>query len=300
VIVTLRGSLQAVIAQRQSIEQLLPKFETEETAFERQAEIIQALQGQDPTSAKRAKRAAKLEHKLTECANGSPCNLSMCPVCVHGLRASFVLAATACIDKLRSTKWGPRLPITAFSAVHVCDQYLLGKLAQMDVPLINRRVQRQHQRARFPLVFAGIDLSWDEYIPPRKPPFWQGHIYGVVVGLDVEAVKSAVKHLYPRAASIPRPFQASECSDLPEALSYIIKPGFVKFVRYIDCPRRRPKKPWLRGPLLREMALSLGTYELSVRYTLTGCRFYTDRIDLNRGVRKRLKALALGMTNGPI
>ena len=37
----------------------------------------------------------------------------------------------------------------------------------MKVPLINDRLQRQHLRAGFPAVFAGIDLSWDEYIPPQ-------------------------------------------------------------------------------------------------------------------------------------
>jgi hypothetical protein len=155
--------------------QLLPDFESSNDAFERQSEIIRALKGDDPA-------VARLADKLKACASGSPCNLSMCPICVRRLRASYVLAACKIIRRVQRRG---KLPLTAFSAVHVCDQYLPGQLSQMDVPLINRRVQRQHLRAGFPLVFAGIDLSWDEYIPPRMPPFWQAHIYGVVVGLDV-------------------------------------------------------------------------------------------------------------------
>jgi hypothetical protein len=282
----------------QTIEQLLPNFETEEEAFERQAAIIKALNGQDPASANLAERAADLAERLTECANGHPCNLSMCPICVRDLRESFVLAAKACIDQLRSApNWGPLLTITAFSAIPLSDQYRPGALHQLDLPTFNERIQTQHRRAGFPLVFAGIDLSSDEYIPPKIPPFWQGHVYGVVVGLDVEAVKGAIKHPYPRAASIPKPFYARECLQLPEAISYAIKPGFVRRVSYANYPKRRPDKYWLEPPQLREMALCLGRYELPARYALTGCRRYTERIDLNPGVRKRLKKLALDLMN---
>jgi hypothetical protein len=272
-------------SQARTIQQLLPEFETIEEAFERQAEIIRALKGKHAASAKLEKRARDLAEKLTECANGFPCNLSMCPICVRGLRESFVLAALRLIEGLQRKR---KLPLTAFSAVGGCDQYLPGNLARMELPLINKRVQRQHQRAGFPLVFAGIDLSWDEYIPPNKPPFWQAQMYGVIVGLDVEAVKSAIKHLYSRAPSIPKPFHTRECLKVPEALSYIIKPAFVRQVRYIDHPRRCPLKFWLKASQLREMALCLGRYKLPVRYALTGCRLYRDRIDLNPGVRKRL------------
>jgi hypothetical protein len=110
------------------------------------------------------------------------------------------------------------LAITAFSAISVKDQQSGGKLAQLDLPLINRRIQRQHQRAGFPLVFAGVDVSWNECSPAKKSPFWQAQVYGVVVGLGVDAVKSALKPLYPHAPSIPRPLRVRECTELPEAL----------------------------------------------------------------------------------
>jgi hypothetical protein len=288
-------------SQPQTIKQLLPEFETEQTAFERQSEIIHALKGQDPASGKLADRAANLAEKLRECANGLPCDLSMCPVCVRSLRESFVLAAKACIDQLRSARtWGPLLPISAFCAVPLSDQYPPGTLRKLKLPAFNEKIRARHRRAGLPLVFAGIDISWNEYSPPKAPPFWQGQVYGVVVGLDVEAVKSAIKHLYPHAASIKRPVRVRRCSDLPEALSYAIKPGFVIRVSHIDPDTGRYNTDYygLKPPQLREVALCLGRYKLPARYALTGCRLYSDRIKLNPGVRKRLKKLALAQNSG--
>jgi hypothetical protein len=270
--------------------QLLPDFETEQTAFERQSEMIRALKGDDSA-------AERVAEKLKRCAKGRPCNFSMCPICVRRLRASFVLAACRVIRRVQRRR---TLPVTAFCAVPLRDQFLPGTLDQMNVPLINKRVQRQHQRAGFPLVFAGIDLSWNEYSPPKKPPLWQGQVYGVVVGLDVEAVKRAIKHLYPHAASIHKPLRVRKCSNLPKALSYAIKPAFVRRVSHISATNGRQDIDdyWLKRPQLRELALCLGRYKLPVRYALTGCKRYSDRIELNPDVRKRLKELAMARKGG--
>jgi hypothetical protein len=283
--------------------QLLPDFETEQTAFERQSEMIRALKGRDPKSARLAQRSANLVERLKECSDSSPCNLSICPVCVRSLRASFVLAAKARIDKLQSApKWGALLPITAFQAVPLSDQYMPGMLRKMKAPAFNEKIQARHRRAGFPLVFAGIDVSWNEDSTSKAPPFWQAQLYGVVVGIDVEDVKNAIKRLYPGDTSIKRPLRVRECTDVPRALSYAVKPAFVRRVSYVD-PRTGRDNTYnydLKPPQLRELALCLGRFELPVRYALTGCRRYSDRIKLNSGVRKRLKELALARTAGRI
>src|SRR5437016_1559477 len=118
-------------SQPQTIEQLLPEFETEQTAFERQREMIRALKGHDQA-------AKRLAEKLKRCAKGQQCNLSMCPICVRRLRASFVLAARRVIRRVQRRR---KLPVTAFCAVPLRDQFLPGTLDQMKVPLINKRVQ---------------------------------------------------------------------------------------------------------------------------------------------------------------
>jgi hypothetical protein len=172
------------------------------------------------------------------------------------------------------------------------DQYPVGQLHKLDLPLINKRIQRQHQRAQFPLVFAGVDISFNEASPPTSPPYWQAQVYGIVVGLGVDAVKGALKRLYLGGASVPIPLRVRDCLELPAALSYTIKPQFVRRVSYADATGRpNTRKCSLKAAQARELALCLGRYQLPVRYALTGCRHYRDRIDLNPGVKKRLKQL---------
>jgi len=277
-------------SETDTLTQLLPDFETEQTAFERQSEMIRALNGDDPA-------ATRLADKLKACANGSPCDLSMCPICVRRLRASFVLPALKVIRRVQRKR---KLPITAFSAVLKNGRYPVGNLAKIDLPVINRRVQRQHQRAQFPLVFAGIDISLNEDGRQTRRSHWQVQAYGVVVGLDVDAVKKALQRLYPRTSSAPRPLRVRECCELPEALSYVIKPEFVRRVSYIDdTGRHNTRKCSLKAAQLRELALCLGRYRSSVRHALTGCRLYSDRTDLYPGARRRLKELVLAQNGGP-
>jgi hypothetical protein len=264
------------------IRKRLPKFETRKDVVERRRKIIRALNRGD-------RAATKMAKKLAKCATGHPCKLSTCPSCVRRLRRGFILDALRLVEKLQRRG---KLPITAFSAVSMRDQYPVGQLHKLDLPLINKRIQRQHQRARFPLVFAGVDISFNEASPPTSPPYWQAQVYGIVVGLGVDAVKADLKRLYHGGPSVPKPLWVRVCSELPAALSYTLKPQFVRRVSYTDdTGRPNTRKCSLKPAPARELALCLGRYQLPVRYALTGCRHYRDRIDLNPGVRKRLKRL---------
>jgi hypothetical protein len=225
--------------------------------------------------------------------------MSICPICLRQLRKSFILGAVTCIEELGL---GPQLPIIEFSAISVTySQDLRDSLDLIDLSQINKRIRDQHKRARFPLAFADVEISLNEDRQAYDDPFWQAQVYGVVVGLEIEALKSAIKHLYPHAESISRPLRVRECSNLPKALSYAIKPGFVIRVSHIDRRTGRNNTEYydLKAPQVREMAMSLGRYKLPVRYALTGCRKYSDRIELNPGVRKCLKELAWAQNGGP-
>jgi hypothetical protein len=99
----------------------------------------------------------------------------------------------------------------------------------------------------------------------EEAPFWQGHVYGVVVGIGVEDVKNGIKRLYPRDTSIKRPLRVRECTDVPKALSYAVKPAFVRRVSYVD-PRTGRDNTYnydLKPPQLRELALCLGRYKFA-------------------------------------
>jgi hypothetical protein len=262
-----------------TISQLLPEFETRKQVYVRRYELIRVLKAGDPA-------ARELAHKLAKCAGGEPCGSSTCPVCVWRLRKSFVVGVNNCVKKLRLVQ---QCPITAFSAISSADKHRVEKLYRADLSLINKRVQRQCQRAGLPLVFGGVDISLNEDSPRKKLPFWQLHVYGVVVGQDREAVKRALKHLYGRDGSNPRPFRSRECTNLPKALSYAIKPMFVRRVSYIDHRgSRNTHDVSLKRSQLRELATWLGQYPLSDRCFLTGCRRYGDRIELNPGVKEKI------------
>jgi hypothetical protein len=92
-----------------------------------------------------------------------------------------------------------------------------------------------------------------------------------------------------------RPRRRSHCGSgsaqtyrQPSAI--LIKPQFVRRIGYIDdTGRRNTRKCGLKAAQARELALCLGRYQLPLRHALTGCRRYRDRIELNPGVRQRLK-----------
>jgi hypothetical protein len=263
-----------------TIIKLLPGFETRNQVIGRQRELIRALGGSDGAP-------MDLARMLDECAEGEPCSTAICPVCVRELRESFVLNANKRVAKLRRAH---EFPISAFSAILIDEQHGIGDLYRADLTQINKRLQRQYQRKELPLVFAGIDISLNEDGHQQKSPFWQIHVYGVVVGSNVEALKHALKRLYPPDQSTPRPFLARECTDLPKALSYAIKPFVGRRVGYLNGQRRRDtNKVPLKRTQLRELATWLGQYPLAARYLLIGCRRYGDRIELNPGVKERLR-----------
>jgi hypothetical protein len=257
-----------------SIRQVWPNLETREQARESRDQLVRQLRNGDRST-------RLLADKLANCQKTRRCGLAICPFCVRRLRKGFILDALRLVERLRRRG---KLPITAFPAASIRDQYPVGQLQKLDLAQINKRIQRQHQRAHFPVVFAGVDISFNEASPPKSPPYWQRQVYGIVVGLGVDAVKAALKRLYPAAPSIPRPLRVRECSDLPAALSYLIKPQFVRRIGYIDdTGRQNTRKCGLKAAEARELALCLGRYQLPLRHALTGCRRYRDRIDLNPG-----------------
>src|ERR1700730_747984 len=71
-----------------------------------------------------------------------------------------------------------------------------GQLDQMDLPSINRRIQREHERVGFPLIFAGINISVYEDAPPKTKPRWQMQLDGIVAGLDVDAIEAGIPKYY--------------------------------------------------------------------------------------------------------
>jgi hypothetical protein len=70
----------------------------------------------------------------------------------------------------------------------------------LDLCKINKRVERQHERAGFPLAFAGVEILLDAYGPAKDLLVRQAEVYGIVVGLEIDAVKKAIHREYPSEA----------------------------------------------------------------------------------------------------
>jgi hypothetical protein len=192
-----------------------------------------------------------------------------------------------CIKKLGL---GVQLPIIEFSAVSVRERYCSDSLDLVNLDQVNKRVEAQHERAGFPLAFAAVEILLNEDLRSYDYdfPLWQAQVHGVVVGLEIDAVESAIKREYPSKASRSMPLSLGECSNLAAALKSAIQPNFVR--------NGRPLNGRLKKSQLNEIGLWLSPYEPKVRYVLTGCHFDGNQLKLKRGVRRRLQELTLGET----
>jgi hypothetical protein len=256
-----------------NLRQLLPKFETSQQVRERKANLVKDLM-----AGKRATR--NVGRKLRRCRKNKGCGSPICPRCVRRLRRSFVKGAINCVAQARTTNEIPDDQIVAFSAVLAEERYAAGDLYNADLRKINERLQRRHQRAGLALVFAGVDISWNEDSEERWPPHWQLQVYGVCVGLDVTEIRSRLAKQYPANDTTPKPLRVRRCRNLAKVLSYMIKPYFGRRVSYLDDTGRfNSRKVGLKRQQAQELARWIDNYPLTARYALTGCRRYGSRIE---------------------
>lgn len=260
---------------------MLPGFESRADVRDRLDILARQLSG----GTRQQRRAGRA---LERCRSKAPCEQPICPRCVRQLRRSFVQAALNCIDDLREKCQLKSTPITAFSAILTEEQYAAGDVVNADLHRINERLQRRHQRCHFPLVFAGVDLSFNTPAERWEQPYWQFQVYGVVVGLDRHDTKATLTHLYPKNRNTPRPLRVRKCRNLAKALSYIVKPYFSERVNYRDdTGRMNTRTVRLKAPQIRELTPWLCQYSLTQRYVLTGARRYSDRIEVHKTTLKK-------------
>ena len=263
--------------QLNAFRDILPEFETRQHARARRdllVRVLAALGGQAPA-------ADKLRCTLLGCKKLKRCRSAICPVCVRTLRRRFIKAVLKLVPRFMRQSQIADDRIIAFSAVLPEEQYPVGLLHQADLRRINERLQRRHLRLGLPMVFAGVDVSFNEDSAGRWAPYWQLQVYGIVVGLTQEVVKERLAQLHPATDRVCRPLRSRVCKELPDALSYTIKPMFVRRVSYLDrSGRHNTRKVGLKSSQLGELAAWLGQYPVTVRYILTGCRKSGDRIVL--------------------
>ena len=273
-------------SQTPPIEELWPKFETLDDARERRATLVRQLLHGDHSS-------QKVAAKLADCRGRRRCGSPICPMCVRALRRWFVCETVGCIRGLLSSNpSGLRGREVSFLASPT-EEHRFGKGALPDLQRLNKTLQRRFQRHKFPLAFAGVDVSLNLFNNSIARARWQPHLYGLVVGLTREEVKAALSAYYPPRQRAQRPLHVKNCNSLPPVLSYCIKPYFSRHSGYRD--RRKGHKNNLPEPLkgsqVQELALWLDQYRLSDRYVVRGCRKRGDRIIVYADVRAELLGL---------
>jgi hypothetical protein len=240
-------------AQNVSIRDVWPKFETIKQALKRRNKLARQLQsGDDP--------AKQLAAALLACTSHCRCRSPICPMCVRALRRSFICEAIGCINDLRSANRSAlRDKVVRFSAVPP-DGYPFGDLAGLDLRTLNEKLQKRHERAMFPLVFAGVDISLNVFDNSMSDAYWQPHVYGLVIGRTPDQVHGALSGHYPSGEHSRRPLLVTRCKKLAAVLSYCIKPYFSRRSGYRDDARngrKNNKRQPLNSSQIRELAVWL-------------------------------------------
>jgi hypothetical protein len=102
-------------------------------------------------------------------------------------------------------------------------------------------MQKRHERAEFPVVFAGVDVSLNVFDNSKSTRRWQRQVYGIVIGCTPEQVRTALSGLYPAGKRTPRQLKVNRCDNFAAADSYAIKPYSGRRVSYLavtDADRR--------------------------------------------------------------
>jgi hypothetical protein len=210
------------------------------------------------------------------------CGRPICPVCVERLRRSFILEAAACIAFLMQKR---KFPISSLCADLPGQCYQLGDLRRLDLTSLNRRIRCQYARAGFPLALSGIHLALIEDRRTNAKPVWQARVCSVIAGLAKRDLPASLAGIFP-----PDSWRTSaDDHDVGEALYDTIQPVFYREVidKRRGGPRTRSLK--LQPPQMRELAHWLARYDMSVRYSLVGCRRNHGWVQLDPGVPERLE-----------
>jgi hypothetical protein len=212
-------------------------------------------------------------------------------MCVRALRQWFIRGAFGCINDLRSVNRSAlRGKVVRFSAVPP-EGYRFGDLAALDLRALNEKLQKRHERAMFPLVFAGVDISLNVFDNSMPDAYWQPHVYGLVIGRTPDQIQAALSSHYPSGQHSRRPLLVTRCKKLAAVLSYCIKPYFSRRSGYRDDARdgrKNNRGQALNSSQIRELAVWLNQYRLEGRYLLRGCRKQGSHIVINKGVSSDL------------
>jgi hypothetical protein len=218
-------------------------------------------------------RQCDLAESLVQCAGGTPCGLSFCPLCIRKLRKRCLSAIADYATTLGTDATGNAPLVTRFSAQPYLTTHAVPnwQLHSLDLDEVHRVTRRHLQALKALAAFAWLNVSLHHDATGDREPFWQVHIEGAVLGLPAAEIGRALQSRWQGFRVAPLPFAAHFFSSFTAAVKDCIK---LSFSRYLH-RKTRAGRPISRAlPVRRneaqELERFLAAYDLHDRFILLG------------------------------
>lgn len=203
---------------------LPPTFESAADAQVWHATVVRRLAGQSNID-------AETRERLANCSATSRCRSEACPMCRRLFRRRLLLEAV---------RLGFPNGVWTRASIIPADMHLpVGRLDELELPRLVRRVQRKIQRSTFAdtLVIGGLDISLN--IPADGEPGYQWHLYLLVNRPNSDELRQHLQDTFAITPGARRGLRIGPTTDggFLGALSYAYKNGFVRRSQYRERSR---------------------------------------------------------------
>jgi hypothetical protein len=182
-----------------------------------------------------ARRLAKV---LASCGRHHRCMSGACPECARAFQRWFVAEVTG-LPLSKSEQ------LTSISIAFPKHRVPQDQLTALDTASIKRALYETIKDVgRLAWMAGGIDLSLNDDTLKGGGVFWQPQFYGFAAVTNPAAFAKVLRHNFTSSKAVPRPVQIKECDGSAEAISYALKPLFVRRIAYrteVDPPGDRRK-----------------------------------------------------------
>jgi hypothetical protein len=220
----------------------------------------------------------KLAEKLEDCRRKHRCQSGACPECGY---AAQHLVARATHRFLKSVNDGK---VVVGATIVPADG--LTRRGRLDEAAHFRSIRRWKEKlgsTDIPFFVGATDWSFNEHSERRYRSRWSEHLYGFTITNNPEKLKSALKKLFPRTDSIPRPVKLKVWDGSRKATRYVLKPNFWRRVATDQAERfdkksgqtrscRATQKERLRSREKRELLLHIDKIGMQGRLIMRFCQ----------------------------
>lgn len=244
----------------------------------KKAELAAAAKRRRELDVKRLHRAeygtgsmGAIAERLSKCAPGQRCLSAACAECA---RAAQRFVAHSLRQVIRKEGEGTG-KLVAFTLAPAEGTIPFGNLKNCDSDGLKTKLGNALEEIdQDAWTAVGLDFSYNIDRDRILAPVFQTHLQGVSWTSDQGEFRKLLGKRYRKNAWVRRPLKVTACDGSHYALSYILKPNFVRRVSYTkvkgDKQQRDTDKLAMKGPERDELLAFLGTLEISDRLLLRG------------------------------